>query len=164
MENIPAAKFARVQRKIYELYQTDAINNAVNAIDINEAIDIICKLHDNINEHIISNSDSIKFNGCLKELKSILYLINIYSINAICDSTFYDMQQKSLDIFVKKNADYGNVYEKYGYIGILIRINDKIGRCLSIRKNNIISVTDETLNDTLLDLSNYCILCVMTMN
>jgi len=38
-------------------------------------------------------------------------------------------------IIYKKNIDYGDTFAKYGLIGVLIRIEDKIQRSLSITKN-----------------------------
>ncbi len=34
----------------------------------------------------------------------------------------------------KKNADYGDAFAKYGLVGVLMRIEDKIQRGLSIKK------------------------------
>ena len=31
-------------------------------------------------------------------------------------------------LFIKKNKDYGSSFEDFGYIGIIVRINDKINR------------------------------------
>ena len=46
-------------------------------------------------------------------------------------------------------------------MGILMRIEDKIHRCLSITKNGINLVSDEGLRDTLLDLHNYAAMGLM---
>lgn len=74
------------------------------------------------------------------------------------------IQQQALELFKKKNADYGDAFAKYGIIGILIRINDKIQRSITINKNGINLVTDETLRDTLLDLHNYAAMGLMLTN
>ena len=71
---------------------------------------------------------------------------------------FKEIQLINLSIFQKKNIDYGNSFEKYGLIGLLIRINDKINRCITIDKNKVELIDEETLKDTLMDLSNYCII------
>lgn len=36
------------------------------------------------------------------------------------------IQQNALELFTKKNIDYGDAFAKYGVIGVLIRIEDKI--------------------------------------
>jgi len=74
---------------------------------------------------------------------------------------FQIIQNELLEIYKKKNTDYGQSYKQYGLIGILTRLQDKINRCLTISKNKIELVNDESLNDTLKDLSNYCILAIM---
>jgi hypothetical protein len=71
------------------------------------------------------------------------------------------IQQTALELFKRKNADYGDSFSKYGIIGILIRINDKIQRSITITNNGINLVTDESLRDTLLDLHNYSAMGLM---
>jgi hypothetical protein len=74
-----------------------------------------------------------------------------------------EIQSKALDLFTKKNADYGDAFAKYGVIGVLIRIQDKIQRALSITMNNINLVEDEGLSDTMIDLHNYAAMALMLM-
>jgi hypothetical protein len=71
------------------------------------------------------------------------------------------IQREALELFKRKNADYGDAFAKFGIIGILIRINDKIQRSITINNNGINLVTDETLRDTLLDLHNYAAMGLM---
>ena len=71
------------------------------------------------------------------------------------------IQSNALELFTKKNIDYGDAFAKYGLIGVLMRIEDKIQRCISITKNGINLVSDEGLRDTLLDLHNYSAMAVM---
>lgn len=71
------------------------------------------------------------------------------------------IQSEALEIFIKKNADYGDAFAKYGVIGVLMRIEDKIQRSLSITKNGVNLVNDEGLKDTLLDLHNYAAMALM---
>ena len=71
------------------------------------------------------------------------------------------IQKDALELFIKKNTDYGDAFAKYGLIGVLMRIEDKIQRALSITKNGIILVNDEGLKDTLLDLHNYSAMALM---
>ena len=71
------------------------------------------------------------------------------------------IQYTALEIFRKKNADYGDAFAKYGLVGVLMRIEDKIQRALSISKTGVILVEDESLKDTLLDLHNYAAMALM---
>jgi hypothetical protein len=74
-----------------------------------------------------------------------------------------EIQGKALDLFTKKNADYGDAFAKYGVIGVLMRIEDKIQRSLSITKNGVNLISDEGIKDTLLDLHNYAAMALMLL-
>lgn len=68
-----------------------------------------------------------------------------------------------LSIFEKKNADYGNSFEesleKHGLIAAIVRMEDKMGRVNSLTKKGAEQkVSDESLVDTLKDLSNYALM------
>lgn len=71
------------------------------------------------------------------------------------------IQSDALELFVKKNADYGDAFARFGIIGVLMRIEDKIQRALSISKSGVTLVDDEGLRDTLLDLHNYAAMALM---
>jgi hypothetical protein len=72
-----------------------------------------------------------------------------------------NIQQEAYELFVKKNADYGDAFAKFGIIGILMRIEDKIQRSISITNNGINLIESESLKDTLLDLHNYAAMGLM---
>lgn len=74
------------------------------------------------------------------------------------------IQNEALELFIKKNADYGDAFAKYGVIGVLMRIQDKLQRAVSITKNGVNLVKDEKINDTLLDLHNYAAMALMLLN
>lgn len=64
------------------------------------------------------------------------------------------------EIYEKKNADYGDSYSKLREEfpdSILIRIYDKYSRLKSLM-NAEAQVKDESIEDTLKDLANYCIM------
>jgi len=71
------------------------------------------------------------------------------------------IQNDGLELFTKKNADYGDAFSKYGVVGVLMRIEDKIQRAMSITKNGINLVNDEGIKDTLIDLHNYAAMALM---
>ena len=70
----------------------------------------------------------------------------------------------ALDLFAKKNKDYGDAFAEFGVIGVLMRIEDKIQRSLSITKNGVNLVNDESIRDTLIDLHNYAAMAVMLLD
>lgn len=74
------------------------------------------------------------------------------------------VQAEGLALFTKKNADYGDAFATFGVIGVLMRIEDKIQRALSITKNGINLVDDESLRDTMIDLHNYSAMTMMLLD
>ena len=75
-----------------------------------------------------------------------------------------NVQADALALFTKKNADYGDAFAKYGAIGVLMRIEDKLQRAISITKNGVNLVNDEGIRDTLLDLHNYAAMAIMLLD
>lgn len=62
----------------------------------------------------------------------------------------------------RKNKDYGgafyNTMNKFGIAALLIRLDDKLSRLISITKNSSQEVNDESIEDTLKDLASYAIM------
>ena len=75
-----------------------------------------------------------------------------------------NVQKGALEMFKTKSKDYGDAFAKYGLIGVLMRIEDKIQRALSITKNGVNMVNDESIRDTLMDLHNYAAMGVMLLD
>jgi len=73
------------------------------------------------------------------------------------------IQNNALELFKKKNIDYGDAFAKYGVIGVLMRIEDKLHRYMSITKNGVNLINDEGLKDTLIDLHNYAAMALMLL-
>lgn len=73
----------------------------------------------------------------------------------------HDAHKELQDIFVKKNTDYGNSFEesleKHGLIAAIVRMEDKMSRLNTLSKNEAL-VKDESIIDTLKDLSNYALM------
>ena len=61
----------------------------------------------------------------------------------------------------RKNADYGSsvedTYNKFGDISYLVRITDKYNRICSLIDKEA-EVKEESIDDTILDMANYCLL------
>jgi hypothetical protein len=74
------------------------------------------------------------------------------------------VQKEALELFTKKNTDYGDAFANYGTVGVLVRMGDKISRLQSITKNQVTLVDDEKLRDTLIDLHNYAAMAVMLLD
>ena len=74
------------------------------------------------------------------------------------------VQLEGLELFARKNQDYGDAFATYGTIGVLVRLGDKIHRLQSISSRGINLVEDEKLRDTLIDLHNYAGMAIMLMD
>ena len=73
------------------------------------------------------------------------------------------IQKRGLDLFRRKNADYGDAFATYGAVGVIVRMGDKISRLSSINTTNITLVNDESMKDTLIDLHNYSAMAIMLL-
>lgn len=82
------------------------------------------------------------------------------------DRTFQykNIQKEALELFRKKNQDYGDAFANYGPVGVLVRMGDKISRLQSISNNGITLVDNESLRDTLIDLHNYAAMAIMLLD
>lgn len=76
-----------------------------------------------------------------------------------------DQQNKMLNLMAKKNADYGNAFnkgcDKLGYKYGLARMFDKANRLIHLIEDdfngyNNPNIKDESMFDTIQDLGNYC--------
>jgi hypothetical protein len=75
-----------------------------------------------------------------------------------------NIQKEGLELFRKKNKDYGDAFANYGAIGVLVRMGDKISRLQSITNNSISLINTESLRDTLIDLHNYSAMAIMLLD
>ena len=72
-------------------------------------------------------------------------------------------------LYAQKNHDYGNsfgeTYQKLGIISAITRISDKYNRLVSLatKPEEERKVKDESIQDTLLDMANYCIMTIIEM-
>ena len=75
------------------------------------------------------------------------------------------IQSEALSLFKRKNEQYGNAFAKYGTIGVMIRMGEKINRFLSVSRLKIeLKEDEETMRDTLLDLLNYSSMAIMLLD
>ena len=74
------------------------------------------------------------------------------------------IKSEALELLTKKNNDYGDAFAKYGPVGVLMRMEDKLHRYMSITKNGVNLVNDEGIRDTLIDLHNYSAMALMLLD
>ena len=86
---------------------------------------------------------------------------------------FYKLLDKMAEIHSAKNHDYSKgqkdplsnfrMCEGFGipaWKGVLVRISDKFSRITQLSTKEA-EVKDESFEDTLLDMANYCLLCII---
>lgn len=72
-------------------------------------------------------------------------------------------------VYEKKNHDYGDsfgqTFNKLGIISAVTRITDKYNRLVSLctKSEEKRKVKDESIEDTLLDMANYCMMTVIEL-
>tara|TARA_B100001093_G_scaffold500514_1_gene551066 strand:- start:708 stop:1361 length:654 start_codon:yes stop_codon:yes gene_type:complete len=79
-------------------------------------------------------------------------------------SQLKEVQREALELFSKKNVDYGDAFANYGPIGVLVRIGDKLSRLQTISNTGVTLVNDEKLRDSLIDLHNYSAMAIMLLD
>lgn len=66
-----------------------------------------------------------------------------------------------VETYRRKNSDYGDSFaslrEEFPE-SILIRLSDKLNRLKSLYRKKDVEVSDESVNDTLLDMAGYCLM------
>jgi isopropylmalate/homocitrate/citramalate synthase len=70
-------------------------------------------------------------------------------------------------IYINKNAAYGDsfgkTFQELGIISAVTRMQDKFNRIKALATGAENNVKDEQLEDTLMDLANYCILTLIEL-
>lgn len=68
-------------------------------------------------------------------------------------------------LYERKNHDYGDSFGKsfkeYGMAMPCIRLEDKLNRLKALTRNGNQQVSDESIDDTLMDLANYAIMTLV---
>ena len=55
---------------------------------------------------------------------------------------FKNVQTEAIELFSRKNRDYGDAFATYGTVGVLVRMGDKIMRLHNITNKGITLVDD----------------------
>lgn len=82
---------------------------------------------------------------------------NVEEFSSVC--------KELIELYTKKNHDYGNsfgkTYENLGIISAVTRISDKYNRLCNLVRDTHQLVSTETVEDTLMDLASYAIMTIM---
>ena len=161
-----------LHKSVLDLFVNEA--NKVSSIVAKEKGLTILDTHKKLEKEIqfIEEFDSILGDGGALHDLGIRYFIRlgVIGIRLYCArlglDSFKEKADELHDIYKRKNNDYGNSFEvsldKYGVIAAVVRLQDKVTRYVSLTTGgNKRLVADEKVEDTLLDLVNYCVMTVM---
>lgn len=102
----------------------------------------------------------------LQDLSSDLY--NLVILKQSLSMDYEGIVSNLKEIYIKKNQDYGDSFKKsleaFGTIALRVRLFDKAMRLKTLLNSNEIAVKDETIEDTVMDFINYCIMGYMELN
>ena len=78
-----------------------------------------------------------------------------------------ELCDKLNSIYEQKNTAYGDsfgdTFQRLGLISAVTRISDKYNRLANLATHPEVNQGDESIQDTLMDMANYCIMTVMEM-
>ena len=148
----PENKFSLLTREVYvyslKIYQAElfkSLQRTPNSISILQPQQIYNTL----------------FNIALLSINYLgKYISNTSNTSNTSNKSKLQIMDENRTLFHKKNADYGNSFQDFELIGILVRLNDRINRIVSL-DNTSPYIHDEKMEDTMNDLYNYSIIGLM---
>jgi len=136
-------------------------------------IDTLKTIHEKIKKNVLVKRDEIKIINP-SSLRIILQDVQLYTalLFNIKDgeiiihdiNVINNFKDSALELFKRKNADYGDAFALYGIPGVLMRMGDKFQRIFSLSDNDNINIESESQADTIIDLYNYSIMAIMLID
>jgi hypothetical protein len=124
-------------------------------------------VHNQVEVNFVEGGSSVVDIDKLVPLNETEETINILEDKKTRTDLHREVIEEIHTTFKIKNADYGNSfgeqYEEYGLLSAVIRLDDKMRRLKQLMKQSA-QVKDESIRDTVLDLSNYAIMTVMELD
>lgn len=140
------------ERKSYLVEEAQRISAEYN--DLVKAVDAFAESHPKFPRFIL---DGVMLNK-YEEKKPVLPLR---------EQAHLDLCEKIHDVYKRKNADYGGsfteLYNKFGIQAANVFITIKYNRFQELLEKEA-QVVNESIDDTLLDLANYCLLTLVERN
>jgi len=75
-----------------------------------------------------------------------------------------NIQEKALELFKNKYCNYEGTFDRYGTLGMMVRINDKLKLFVNTDRTSVSLVNNEALRDTLIDLQIYAAMAVLLLD
>lgn len=112
---------------------------------------------------LLTLKDSLVYNAS-KELKPKLdKIVEENEDTIVFENDYYIEYLEAMKATRKvKNADYGNSFnrsiDKFGYVSAFSRIEDKLSRAINLINTGKAEVSDEAIEDSLIDAANYLVM------
>jgi hypothetical protein len=89
-------------------------------------------------------------------------ICEVYGIETLAGKEFLTIALENVVLMDKKQRDYGpkNI-SGFGMFGIVVRMNDKFERIKHLFNNRRKKATNESIRDSLRDISNYAVIAIM---
>lgn len=128
-------------------------------------VDTIEKIDSDGDFYLASEDNAFAWNKDMVELiKQTKHISDLKSVKMPRLDIYEYILNGLEETYKAKNNDYGNsvadTYDKFGSVSFLVRITDKYNRLMTLCDSNAPEqrVKDEKIDDTILDLANYCLL------
>lgn len=174
--SISQGKFKKeFYRVIHEIYSTFYINYSLY-VKNGFSVDKIKENYDKIKQFVTTEKTKIRID------RSIIYFIRGYltTIHTCCilnlindvvelekynheiGIAFWKEQYEQYETAIQKNEDYGDSFREHGFMGVLVRLSDKVKRLVHISSGKKINF--EAQEDTFKDLANYCVMGIFLLD
>lgn len=163
--NYKVGDVVRIKDDIQKGEKYGGCNVIDNMLPFRGTIDIIENIDEDGDYHLANNNNPYVWNeGMLEPIKQVIPLSDLESSKLDRVGIYEYILNHLEETYKAKNNDYGNsvadTYDKFGCVSFLVRITDKYNRLMTLCDPNAPEqkVKDEKIDDTILDLANYCLL------
>lgn len=164
--------FNRVIHEIYAIFHVGYSNYIRNGFSVGK----IKEEYNQIKDFVITNKTNIHISRdnthfIREKLVTIHTCCILNLINGAIDLknimnqmgiAFWEEQHKEYQTAIQKNQDYGDSFREHGFMGVLVRLSDKVKRLVHISSGK--KIIFEAQEDTFKDLANYCVMGIFLLD
>ena len=155
--------FVRIKDNLQEGKEYGACDVVDSMLPFRGTIDIIENIDKDGGYHLANNNNPYVWNEEMLEPVELKDDLKQSTTPKMDRLGIYQYLLNNLEETYKaKNNDYGNsfadTYEKFGCVSFLVRITDEYNKLLTLCDPNIPEQRVKKIDDTILDLANYCLL------
>lgn len=153
----------RIKTNLQEGEKYGECNVIKDMLEFRGVVDVI-KSIDIDGDFYLENNPYIWNKDMVELIKQVIPLSDSESVKMDRLGIYEYILNNLEETYKAKNNDYGDsvadTYDKFGCVSFLVRITDKYNRLMTLCNPNAPEqrVKDEKIDDTILDLANYCLL------